>query len=453
MPERLEFVETDWIEYERKEKERIIEEIAADLARQHPELFDGSLFGGEKLDLEAVVRKAVLAREDVLPEEVDEIVSAIAAQASGYGPLAEFFAPEAAEITEVLVNPTRDGPKVWYGRHGRSWPAQKRYFADDDEVREWARKVCEDAGRPFTADTPIVDAWLRDGSRINVIGFKASPLGTAVTIRKSPLTRPAMPLEKLVENGMMPRFVAEWLVDLLVRGHANLGVFGRTDSGKTTLLRALGAHIDPRDRTFIAETSFELFIPELQNAVNLVEVSYGGETVVDMSALCETMNRSNPDRAIVGEIRGKEIVAASQMATSTSGGFWTTGHAGNVHSLRSRIWGMFFRGGVTLPETFLDEIIASMFQFLIFVDKEELTEERKRTLMSVVEVVPGGGYRVIVRFDAERFAETGGRERRWICENPPTSERLAMLAFRGAKVRPEYRSAEEKFFYAEGGGR
>ncbi|MGB9886310.1 MAG: ATPase, T2SS/T4P/T4SS family [Moorellales bacterium] len=449
MPERLEFVEEDWLEYERKRKERIIEEIADSLHRERPELFDGSLFGGERLDLEAVVRRAVLARRDVLPEEADEIVSAIAAQAAGYGPLAEFFGPQAAEITEVLVNPSKEGPRVFYGWRGRSRPAGKRYFASDEEVLRWAQKICEDAGRPFTADQPIVDAWLRDGSRVSVVGFKASPLGTAVTIRKSPLTRPPMPLEKLVENGMMPRFIAGWMADLLVRGHCNLGVFGRTDSGKTTLLRALGEHIDPLDRTFVAETSFELFFPNLENCVNLVEVSYGGTAVVDMSLLCETMNRSNPDRAIVGEIRGKEIVAASQMATSTSGGFWTTGHAGDVHSLRSRIWGMFFRGGVSLPESFLDEIISSMFHFVIFVDKEELTEERKRTLMSVVEVVPGAGYRTIFRFDAERFAATGGRERRWVYEQPPTEERLAMLAFRGADVRPEYQKAEEKYFYAE----
>lgn len=451
MPERLEFVQGDWIEHDRREKERIVEEVAAQLHRERPELFDGSLFGSRRLDAEAMVRQAVLARSDIAPDEVDEIVSAILAQASGYGVLQEFFTPEALEVTEVFINPTRDGPKVWYGKHGRSWPAEKRYFASDEEALRYCQKICEDAGRPFTADAPIVDAWLRDGSRVNVIGFKASPLGTAATIRKSPVTRPPMPLEKLVEFGMMPRFVADFLVDVLVKGHANLGVFGRTDSGKTTLLRALGLGIDPAERTFVAETSFELFFPNLENCVNLVEVVYGDQTIVDMSMLCRTMNRSNPDRAIVGEIRGREIIAASQMASSTSGGFWTTGHAGDVNSLRTRLFGMFLEGGVQLPRGFLDEVVASMFHFLIFVDKETITPERKRTLMSVVEVTPRG-YATVFRFDAERFAATKGKERRWVYERPVSEERLALLAFRGAEVRPEYAEAKDRYLYPEGVG-
>jgi len=123
LPEKLEFVQGDWTEYERRRKESIIEEIARELHDKHPELFDGSFLGAENRKVaEKLIRQAVLARSDVLPGEEDEIVSTIMAQASGYGPLAEFFTPEAAEITEVLVNPTRDGPRVWYAEHGRHRP-------------------------------------------------------------------------------------------------------------------------------------------------------------------------------------------------------------------------------------------------------------------------------------------------------------------------------------------
>lgn len=452
MAERLEWVEDRWIDRERQAKESIAEEIARELHEKHPELFDGSLFktGNYRL-AEELIRRAVLARSDVLPDEADGIVSAVMSQASGYGPLAEFFTPEAQEITEVLVNPTPDGPRVWYGKHGRHKPAGKRYFADNEALKRWVRKVCEDAGRPLTADAPHVDAWLKDGSRLTVVGFGAVPLGMMVTLRKSPLRRPPMPLERLVESGMMPRFVADFLVDLLVKGHANVGVFGRTDSGKTTLLRALGLHIDPDERTLICETSFELFFPELENCVNLVEVRYGERRIVDMETLCNILNRSNPDRAIVGEIRGREITAASQMAASTSGGFWTTGHAGDVNSLRIALKGMFRQAEQKPSREDLDEEISAMFHFLVFLDKEKLTPERKRTLMSVVEVLPGGGYSTIFRFDAEHFAATRGRERRWVYERPVSDERLAMLAFQGADVKPEYAKVEERYFYAEGG--
>lgn len=440
--------EQDWLAHERRQREKIIDDIASQLHRERPELFDGQSFlSGDRTQIEEVIRQAVITRRDlVAPHEIEEITFAIMGQATGYGTLQEYFTgPEAEEITEIFINPTKEGPRVFYSRRGRPWIAEKQFFKTNEDVLRYCQKICEDVGRPFTEDASIVDAWLQDGSRIAVIGFKTSPLGVAATIRKSPVTRPPMPLEKLVEFGMLPRFAADMIINLLVCGHANIGVFGRTDSGKTTFLRALAMHIDPMERTFIAETSFEMFLPNLQNVINLVEVSYGDRTIVDMSQLCRTMNRNNPDRAIVGEIRSKEIVAASQIASSTSGGFWTTGHAGDVKGLRTRLWGMFMDGGVNLPKEFLDEVISSMFHFVIFVDKETITPERKRTLVELVEVIPDEGYKTIIRFDSREFAGSEGKTRRWIYENPVSPERLSMLAFRGGRILPEYEAVKEKY--------
>jgi len=201
----------------------------------------------------------------------------------------------------------------------------------------------------------------------------------------------------------------------------------------------MATFIDPSDRTFLGETSMELHLPHLPHCINLVEVVYGDKTIVDMSQICRTMNRNNPDRAILGEIRGKEIVAASQMASSTSGGFWTTGHAGTVRDLRTRIFGMHIEAGIQLPSDFLDEIIASMFDFIIFLDKETKTEHRKRTLMNIIEVTQDG-YRDIIRFDYEEFLNSNGKTRRWIYENPIRVETLSKLAFNGATIKPEYES-------------
>jgi pilus assembly protein CpaF len=106
---------------------------------------------------------------------------------------------------------------------------------------------------------------------------------------------------------------------------------------------------------------------------------------------------------------------------------------------------MYREAGIELPRRDLDEEIASMFHFLIFLDKETLTGEARRTLMSVVEVVPGEGYRTVLRFDTEEFAASGGRTRRWIYENPVSQERLARLAFRGAAVKPEYEKVVERY--------
>lgn len=450
MAESLEFDSTNWLDRVEAEKERVINDIASQLARERPDLFDKNSLSVESLpDMEAFIRNAVQTRKDVAPNEVDDVVKAIMGQGTGYGTLQEFFLPGSEDVTEVFVNPSPDSPRVFYGKHGRAWPTEKKYFKNNEEVLRYCQKICEDVGRPFTADAPIVDAWLKDGSRIAVIGFKASPLGVAFTIRKSPVTRPPMPLEKLVEFGMLPQFIADFLVDMLVNGHANVGFFGRTDSGKTTFMRALGLHINPIERTFIAETSFEMYMPNLPNCINLVEVVYGDRSIVDMSQLCRTMNRNNPDRAIVGELRSKEIIAASQMASSTSGGFWTTGHAGDINTLRTRIWGMFMDGGVNLPREFLDEIIASMFHYVVFLDKETKTKERKRTLMSIEELTPQG-YRTIFRFDKDEFASSGGKVRRWIYENPVSQNGISQLAFNGAHIKPEYETNKEKYLYAAG---
>lgn len=440
----LEFKTHDWLDEIERQKQEIVDEIAAQISREHPDLFQDKLVGKNGLKAENIVRNAVLSRKDIMPDEVDSIVEAIMGQATGYGPLREFFVgPNAQEITEVMINPTAEGPKVFYGMHGRPHLANKQYFKNDDEVLQYCRKVCEDVGRPFTEDAPIVDAWLKDGSRIAVMGFKASPLGTAATIRKSPLVRPPLPMEAMVENQTLPPLAADILINLLVKGHANLGVFGRTDSGKTSFLRAMGQEIDPIERVIIGETSFELAFPNLPNCINLVEVVYGDKKIVSMTHICETINRNNPDRALVGEIRGGEIVAASEIAESTSGGFWTTAHAGGVDELRSRLPKMFYRGGMPLPKEFVDEQIKAMFHFLIFLDK---SWDNKRTFMSLVEVTKEG-YRTIIRFDEAEFAATHGKTRRWIYENPITEERLGRLAFRGAKIKPEYTIITDKYLY------
>lgn len=225
----LEFASTDWQEWEEKEKAKIIEQIASSLPS---EVFSTYR---DREALEKILRQAVLTRIDlVAPHEVDEIVSALMGQATGYGVLQEFFMPGAEEVTEVFVNPSPDGvPKVLYSRHGRPWPTEKVYFKSNLEAQRYLQKICEDAGRPLTEEAPIQDVWLKDGTRVAVVGFKASPFGVAATFRKSPVTRPPMPLSKLVESGMLPEFAAEMLADLGVSGHANLGICGRTDSGKT----------------------------------------------------------------------------------------------------------------------------------------------------------------------------------------------------------------------------
>jgi len=398
-----------------------------------------------------IAKRHVLGRGDLMPSEQRPVLMTVMGQASQYGPLLPFFVgEEASEITEVLVNPGGLGrPKVYVGRHGRQYYAGDDYFKNDREVKEYAQMICHDVGRDFTEATPAVDAWLRDGSRVSVFGFKASPAGTALAIRKSPLRRPPLPLEQLAQNGMFPPLCASMISELLVRGHANFGCFGRTDSGKTTVVRAAGQFFTPEERIMIGEVSYELAFPNLPNCLNLTEVGMGQEKILTLADICEIMLRNNPDRAIAGEIRAGEVVAAAEMAESTSGGFITTGHAGGLFELRSRLPKMFARGGMELRPEHVDKQIRTMFHFLLFFDK---AWDGSRLLMALVEA-GDEGYRTLLRFDEDEFAATRGRVKRWVYDHPVSSGRLSRLAFRGAVIRPEYERVDEKYHYTEGRGR
>jgi len=435
-------VRSNWEEVLEQEKEEIIEDLIQQVTQEHSDLFSSTLSDEKLKEAEEVVKKAVKGRKDLAPDDHEKVIASIMGQLSGYGPLKPFFSEGAEEITEVMVNPSEDGiPKVFYAKHGTLHYAGNHYFKSNEDLTRFCQKICDDIGKSFTPDMPMVDAWMADGTRVSISGFKASPLGSEITFRKSPLLRPPLPLSALVKSGTFPQFAADLMVDLLVAGHANLGVFGRTDSGKTTVLRALGEHIDKRERIIVAETSFELSFPNHPNCVNLVEVGYGDKKIVTLADICAAILRKNPDRVMVGEFRAGEIVSGSELAEATSGGFWTTLHAGDVDDLRSRLPKMFFQGGMPLPREMVDDQIRTMFHFLLFFDKGE---DDSRVLMELVEVTKEG-YNTVIRFDKEEFANT--RSRRWIYENPVTLERLGQLAFRGAKVKPEYETVHEKYLY------
>lgn len=422
----------NWEEIEEKRKAEIVEQIVSEITVKNPEIFNGKMRLKESLgesSLYDLIKTHVYNHRDVMPDERDEFVKEIAGQATGYGPLAEFWiGDEAQEITEIQVNADPDGRvPVFYGKHGQNHYAGDHYFKGPQEVLDLVRKHVDGTGRTFGTDTPIVDAWLPDGSRLAAVGFKANPYeATVATFRKSPTTRPPMPLEKMVENGTFPQLFYDIMVNCVVPGHVNLGVFGGTDTGKTTVMRSLGLFIDPWDRTIIAEPSFELHMPNLRNCINLLTVKIGGKEIVTMSDQCDTINRNNPTRAIVAEVRGGETVAASDIFTSIAGGAWLSGHAPSLKQLKARWPKMYARGGMTLPLNMVDGELCSMFHYMIFVDKDS---RGNRTLMSLIEVLDDD-FKEIIVFDKQEFAATG--RKRWIWNSPIDYERMGELVFKGA---------------------
>ena len=436
-------VESNWEKFTKKAYDVIVEELALQVSKKYPDFFDTRLIGEALIEAEQKISEIVHRSPELTPEEKSIVTKAILGQATGYGPLGKFFeeTKESQKITEVMVNAVEnEPPRVFIGKAGGLHRVNEILFKTTAELEMYMRTVAENSGKAFTEDTPIVDAWLKDGSRVAIIGYKANPAGANLTIRKSPLIRPALTMENLIRFKMFPKFFKGFAKELLVGGASNLAVGGRTDSGKTTVLRALGLFIKPKERVMIGETSYELAMPHLDNIVNVIMVKHGDKEVVSMANICASFNRHNPDRTIVGEIRGGEIVDAANIAESTSGGFWTTLHVSDVDDVRGRFPKMFQAGGVKLDREDIDTQIRTMCHFIIFCDKDYTGT---RVFTELVEVTKNG-YRTIISFDKKTFAESEGKTRQWIYENAVSEDRLNALAFRGAKIIPEFKEVHQK---------
>jgi len=430
-----------------KEIDRVIQEATAG---------NQQAFGQRGDELHDIIYTAVMNSNRLPSFQKEEIAASLIAESEGYGPLKLFFkdgimGPDgwrnARDITEVMVNPNPMGrPRVFYGYQGRPWYAGDHFFPDDRAVKNYVQKICEDARRQFNEDNSIVDAWLSDGSRLAAFGFRVCPTGTAFTIRKSPSSRPPMPMSELVRSGMLPILVADLTLEAVVRGDASFGICGRTDSGKTTYMRACGEAFKKEERVMIGETSYELAFPHLPNSLNLVEVTVASQKIISMGAICESFLRNNPDRPIVSEIRGGEIVSASEIAEAI-GKFIASLHAGGILELANRFPKMFGRGGMTLYRDHVMDQMGSMFHFLYFFDKPD---SGQRTLMSMHEYMPKiKEYRPIVEFDKAEYWSSHNVTRRWIYKNPISEERISDLGFRGANIKDEFCTVKEKYLYPE----
>lgn len=418
-----------WLDAERKRRDDLVAELVQGIKDQgvDPEQLPLD-------DVRAIALSLAMKRTGVDRSTIDALVQQVVANAQGYAFLQPLFADN--DTTEIQVVPVPDkAPRVFVVRNGMVEYVGDDIFPDAESAFLFVKSKADKINKEFSAPRPIVDLWLPDGSRVNAQGYEACPQGVAYSIRKSPRIRPPLPLEAMVANQMMSPFVAAFLVDLLVKGHTNFGVFGRTDSGKTALLRALARFIDSLERTIIGEPTWELFLPHLLNCYNLVEVRRGDQVVISARDIIEALLRSNPDRVIWAEFRGGEVVQVASIAQSVGLGFWTTAHFGGVEEIESRLPKLYQAGGLPLAKSEVHDELYATFKFMVFSGKIATTG--KRVIKSVVEITKDG-YNPIIEFDSSRLRETGGKEYRWTAVNPPTKKALDLLWENGADVKDEY---------------
>ena len=241
-------------------------------------------------------------------------------------------------ISEIMVN---GKDRIFIERNGipERLPLQ---FDTTDDLEELIRRIASRVHREINELNPIVDARLSDGSRVNAIYRNIALNGPILTIRKFP--EKVMDMEDLPRNGTVTEEEAGFLRVAVSAGY-NCFVCGGTSSGKTTMLNVLSQSIPEQERVVVIEDSAELQIDQVENIVRLEcrNANVQGKGGVDMSQLVKASLRLRPDRIIIGEVRGKEVMDMIQAMNTGHDGSLSTGHANSIEGMLKRLEAMFLQ--------------------------------------------------------------------------------------------------------------
>lgn len=380
---------------------------------------------GARRELGTAVELILAERGELLSaSEKRDLTEAVVAEVTGYGPLTRYI--EDPLCSEIMVN----GPhSVWIERAQRLQFTDAR-FADEQHVLRILRRILDPIGRRIDQSSPIVNARLPDGSRLNaVMAPQASP-GPAVTIRKF-RERPFTMADLIQSNTLTPQ-AARFLI-ACVRGRRNIVVSGNTGSGKTTLLNVLSEHIRPSERVITIEDPRELRLG-LPHIVSLEaqpanQEGAGGVTVRDhvINAL-----RMRPDRIVVGEVRDGAALDMLQAMSTGHDGSLTTVHANSATEVvSSRLETLALLADVDLPSRAIRAQIACAIHVIVHQARLiALDDTIKRKVVSIVAVKGMAGDAVdlqeLFRLCPSNAPGSDGFELRYTGERPPWLAELGL---------------------------
>ncbi|TCK03631.1 ATPase, T2SS/T4P/T4SS family [Marinobacterium mangrovicola] len=321
-----------------------------------------SIIAGKQIEIPAHLNKRQLIQETV-------------AESIGLGPLEPLLADNT--VSEVMVN----GPnQIYLERNGKIERSTTR-FTGDNSLLSVIERIVSPLGRRIDEGSPMVDARLKDGSRVNAIIPPLSLIGPVVTIRK--FSAEKYNLDKLVGFGSLNTEMARFL-EICVRHRKNIVVCGGTGSGKTTFLNALSDCIPHFERIITIEDAAELQLAQ-DHVISLesrpANVEKTGE--ITIRDLVKNSLRMRPDRIIVGECRGAEALDMLQAMNTGHEGSMTTAHSNSPRDLLSRLEVMVLMSGMDLPVRVIREQIASAVD--IIVHQSRFSDGRRR-VTSIVEV-------------------------------------------------------------------
>ena len=365
-----------------------------------PRLFDVEDSGAVRARVESEIAEQLAQEAGLARDDRQRLAAEIADDIFGYGPLERLLADPT--VSEIMVNGPRD---IWIERAGRLSPTTLT-FTDTSHLRRIITKMVGQIGRRIDESSPLVDARLPDGSRVNAIIPPLSLSGPLLTIRKFAQNRYRM--VELIEIDTISKEAASFL-DGCIKAELNILISGGTGSGKTTFLNALSEAVPDSDRIVTIEDAAELQLNQrhvlrLESRPKNIE----GEGEVSIRDLVRNALRMRPDRIIVGEVRGAEALDMLQAMNTGHEGSLSTVHANSPRDALNRLETMVLMAGYELPLRAIRSHVSSALDLVIQLDR---LDDGSRRVVEISEVQRMEGEVItlqklfefkIDRFDAER---------------------------------------------------
>lgn len=332
--------------------------------------------------------------------ERQRLFEEVYAEIRGMGPIDPLL--QDPTVSEVMVN----GPKQVYVEQNGKLRKTEIEFDDDDHVMRIIDRIVAPLGRHIDESSPMVDARLPDGSRVNAIIPPLSLVGPTITIRK--FSKRPLTMDDLIRHGSLTPELAEFL-KACVKARLNIVVSGGTGSGKTTLLNVLSGFIPDDERIVTIEDAAELQLRQ-EHVVRLESrpPNIEGKGAVRIRDLVINALRMRPDRIVVGECRGPEALDMLQAMNTGHDGSLTTGHANSPRDILSRLETMVLMAGMDLPLRAIREQIASALDLII---QQARMRDGSRRITNVTEVQGMEGDIIVLQdiFVFEQLGEDAGK--------------------------------------------
>ncbi|MBN2910622.1 CpaF family protein [Polycladomyces sp. WAk] len=352
-----------------------------------------------RVTLDRLIGRYLADEQVVIPRhERDRLITRIIDESVGYGPLEPLL--EDDEITEIMVN----GPyEVYYEKKGRLYKTDIQ-FRDEEALRHVIDRIVAPLGRRIDVSSPMVDARLPDGSRVNAVIPPISLKGSLLSIRK--FRKDPIRMEHLIGFGSLTPEMATFLASV-VKSKLNIIISGGTGSGKTTLLNALACFIPENERIITIEDMAELRIPHGHVAgLEARPANVEGKGEITIRQLVKNALRMRPDRIIVGEVRGAEAFDMLQAMNTGHEGSLTTVHANSPEDAINRLEAMVMMSSADLPPAIIREYLVGAIDFIIQIGR---LPDGQRKMLSIAEIKKDQRGKVEMQ-EIFRFNQTGVNE-------------------------------------------